>query len=61
MAREVSCTAARAMMPTVDAFRPDRRPYTGPGSLVPILPMPSDSKYIPTAPGRLGWAHGRTF
>lgn len=47
-------------MPTVEAFKPDKRPYTGPGSVVPILPMPSDSKYMPTAPGRLGWAHGGT-
>ena len=53
MARSESRTAARAMMPTVAALRPDRSAYTGAGKMVPICATPTDKPYIPAAPGRL--------
>ena len=40
-------------MPTVAADKPDRREYTGSGSVLPTLEMPKDKAYIPKAPGKL--------
>ena len=54
MAFSDSCTAARAMMPTVAALRPERRAYASAGRTEPIEETPIESAYIPSAPGRLG-------
>lgn len=47
-----SCTAARAMIPTVAALIPERRAYAGPGSVSPIFCTPRDRPYIATVPGK---------
>src|SRR5579871_1291484 len=54
MAFSDSSTAARAIIPTVAALRPDRRAYASEGKVDPILETPIESAYIPSAPGRLG-------
>jgi hypothetical protein len=41
------------MIPTVAAFRPDKREYTGGGKVSPIRETPKESTYMPVAPGRL--------
>lgn len=53
IARSDSRTAARAMIPTVAALRPERRAYTGLGRVSPTCAMPTERPYIPIAPGRL--------
>jgi hypothetical protein len=50
---EPTCTAARAMIPTVLAFMPLKKAYTIGGNRSGILCTPRDRPYIPTAPGKL--------
>jgi hypothetical protein len=51
MAFPANCTAANAMTPTVLAFIPLNNAYTIGGSRSGIFCTPSDSAYMPTAPG----------
>lgn len=48
-----SCTAARAMIPTVAALSPLKRAYTGPGSCSWTLATPRESPYAAIPAGRL--------
>lgn len=54
IARPARFTAAKAIIPTVAAFNPDKREYTGSGRVLPTREMPTDKLYIPIAPGKLG-------
>lgn len=48
-----NCTAASAMSPTVAAFEPESKAYTGSGSVSSIRCTPAAKAYMPNAPGKL--------